>query len=350
VTSPRSRTRKGGATKSWSLPLAGAAASSILLLLAPAADARARGATFSIQPATGTRSFVVADARPATRVVRTLRVVNSGDAAGAVRLYAVDATTSATSGAVYRSRHDPRRGVGAWTKLSRNRLSLPAGAAAMIRVVVTVPPGASAGQHLGAVVAENTALRHGRAVRRGKGSLRVDLRLLTVDAVLVNLPGRRFEHISLTGARPAGSHGRQTVLVGIRNDGTELLKTRGSFELRDDSGRMRMRSPLRLDTFVPHTEVGFPVRVTGRALPAGSYEAKVTLHYRGGVATRVMPVSVSDANVKQVFKSRPDLAPASPSGLNRDAWLIGIVGLGGGLALAACAASLRGRRTGRTRS
>jgi hypothetical protein len=63
-----------------------------------------------------------------------------------------------------------------------------------------------------------------------------------------------------------------------------------------------------------------------------------------------MPVSISDANVKQVFKSRPDLAPASPSGLNRDAWLIGIVGLGGGLTLAACAASLRSRRTGRTRS
>jgi hypothetical protein len=134
------------------------------------------------------------------------------------------------------------------------------------------------------------------------------------------------------------------VLVGIGNDGTELIKPRGSFELRDASGRLLMRPTLRLDTLVPKTQIDYPVRVTGRALPAGSYRARVVLRYRGGAAARTMSLSVSDASVKQVFKSRPDLAPPSGNGFGLSAVMVGIAGLAGGLAVAATAARLRRRR------
>jgi hypothetical protein len=341
--STRARARKGGATGVRSLPLTGIAAALVLLSAAPAAHARAAGPTFSLQPATGSNSYVVANARPGRRIARTLRVVNSGTAPGTVRLYAVDATTSATSGAVYRSERDARTGVGAWTKISRSRLRLPAGGSATIRVTVDVPRGVRPGQHLGAVVAENAGLRRGRSVKRGKGSLRVDVKLLTIDAVQVNLPGRRFSHLSLTAARPGGSRGRQSVLVGIRNDGTEMVKPHGSLELRDDSGRLLMRSSLGLDTLVPDTAISYPVRVTGRALPAGSYRASVALRYPGGVARRTLGLRISDANVRHVFKSRPDLAPPQAAGLGPSAWLVGVVGLGGGLALAGGGAGLRRR-------
>jgi hypothetical protein len=275
---------------------------------------------------------------------RTLRVTNTGERAGAVRLYAVDATSGVTSGAVYRGEHAPRTDVGAWTALSQRRLRLPAGASRIVRIAVHVPRGARPGQHLGGVVAENATLRRGRSVKRGKGSLRVDVRLLTVDAVEIDVAGKRRAHLSLTGVSSGGSRGRQTVLVGIRDDGTELEKPRGSFELRDDSGRVLMRSRLRLDTLVPGTSIPYPVEVTGRALAAGTYQTTVELRYRGGVARRTMPLSISENNVKQVFKSHPGLAPPSPQGMGQNAWLLGLGGLGGGLAIAAGASRFRRRR------
>lgn len=332
-----------------SLPLSGATLVLALVLLSPVASAdAAAGATggprFSLTPAAGTRSYLVADGRPGIVIRRTLRITNTGERTGAVRLYAVDATTGTTSGAVYRSEQAPRTDVGAWTELSAGRLNLPPGASRTVRVTVHVPRGARPGQHLGAVVAENATLRRGRSVKRGKGSLRVNVKLLTVDAVQVNVPGKRYHHLSLTGVSAGGSRGRQSVLVGIRNDGTELEKPRGSFELRDSSGRVLMRSRLRLDTLVPHTSIPDPVEVTGHALPAGTYETTVELRYHGGVARRTMPLSISQDNVKQVFKSHPALAPPGPQGMGQNAWLLGLAGLGGGLAIAAGASWFRRRR------
>jgi hypothetical protein len=335
---------KGGAAAARSLPLSGLTLTCTLFALTPAAHAATpEGPRFSIAPAVGTHAYVIADARPGALVRRTLRVVNTGTSAGAVRLYAVDAATGVTSGAVYRGEHAPRSSVGAWTRVSEGRLQLAPGASRIVHIAVRVPRSARPGQHLGAVVAENATVTRGRSVKRGKGALRVDVRLLTVDAVQVNLPGKRFTHVSLTGADSGGAHGRQSVLVGIRNDGTELVKPRGSFELRDDSGRVLMRTPLKLDTLVPDSSIPYPVEVTGRALSAGTYRVTVELRHRDGIARRTMPLTISDENVEQVFKSRPDLAPPGREGLGQNAWLLGFAGLGGGLGIAAAAARLRRR-------
>jgi hypothetical protein len=317
-----------------------------VVLTGTAHAAPATGPTFSVRPVEGARAYVVAGARPGGVVRRSVRVVNSGDRPGTVRLYAVDAVTGATSGAVYRGEHAPRRDVGAWTTLSAGRLRLAPGASRIVRLTIRVPRGVRPGQHLGAVVAENQAIRRGRPVRRGQGALKVDVRLLTVDAVQIDVAGRRSSHLSLTGVTSGGSRGRQTVLLGIRNDGTELAKARGSFSLSNSAGEVLMRKPLRLDTLVPATAIDFPVPVAGRPLGAGSYRVSAELRYRGGVVRRTMPLSISSDTVERVFKSRPDLAPPAPAGAGQ-AWLLGVGGLAAGLALAAGGAQLRRRRASR---
>lgn len=331
-------------------PPAGAVALSLVLaavaLPGTASAAPATGPTFSVRPADGVSPYVVADARPGAVVRRSVRVVNGGDRPGAVRLYAVDAVTGATSGAVYRSENASRRDVGGWTALSAGRLRLAPGASRLVRLTIHVPRGVRPGQHLGAVVAENQAIRRGRPVRRGHGALKVDVRLLTVDAVQINIAGRRTPHLSLTGATAGGNHARQTVLLGIRNDGTELTKARGSYRLSDSAGHVLMRGPLRLDTLVPDTAIDYPVPVAGRPLGAGSYRVSAELRYRGRVVRRTMGLSISSDTVKRVFKSRPELAPPPASGAGQ-AWLLGVGGLAAGLALAAGGAQLRRRRATR---
>jgi hypothetical protein len=133
-------------------------------------------------------------------------------------------------------------------------------------------------------------------------------------------------------------------MVGMRNDGTEMVTARGSLVLTDNTGRRLMRSHLHLDTLVPETAIDYPVAVTGRALGAGSYTAAVVLHYGRHVARSTLPVSISQANVEKVFRSRPDLKPPAAATLGYESWLLGAGGLGLGLAAAAGGARLTRRR------
>src|SRR5689334_1999232 len=76
-------------------------------------------ATFALAPEhydpslSATQSYFVAVARPGSSFANAVRVRNLGKTTGTAYLYAVDATSGQTSGAVYLDRTKPRRGVGA---------------------------------------------------------------------------------------------------------------------------------------------------------------------------------------------------------------------------------------------
>src|ERR1700746_275646 len=95
-------------------------------MAAGASRAHAAGPTVwppPIGPA-GAKGYFVYTARAGARVKGQVDVVNTSSSRGTVLLYAVDATTGQTTGAVYRSRQERRRDVGAWTKLPVRRVVL----------------------------------------------------------------------------------------------------------------------------------------------------------------------------------------------------------------------------------
>jgi hypothetical protein len=64
---------------------------------------------------------------------------------------------------------------------------------------------------------------------------------------------------------------------------------------------------------VAHTGVQLPIAVSGHALPAGGYHAVAELRYAGRTTTHEFDLTISDRQVAQVFRSRPDLiAPQRP--------------------------------------
>jgi hypothetical protein len=285
---------------------------------ARAAAAAPARAVFALEPIGGSAhpGYFVLDAQPGATVQRAVRVANTGRRAGTVRLYAADATTGQTTGAVYRARRDPRRDVGAWIQLPASELHLEPNESRTIPFAIAIPAGAGDGQHLGGVVAENATLTRGSTRRRARGSFRIDVRSLTIIAVQVNLPGPRRELMALTGVRAGGSGGRQALLVGMRNDGNQLIKGRGRLVVRDEDGAVVKRQRFPVDTFVPGTEVSDPIPVPGRALPPGAYRASVTLRYgHGRIARLDTRFTISREQVEQVFGSRPQQAPPGPAGL-----------------------------------
>lgn len=174
------------------------------LLAAPPSVAAARGPAFGLRPVgRWPRGFFVYSA-PAGRLLHgSIAVVNSGTAAGTVKLYSADATTGRTSGAVYLTSGEPRHGVGAWIGLARTRLRIGPRGTVKVPFTVRVPGGDLAGQHVGGIVAEAAARTSGPS-SKGKTHVQINVRNLSIVAVEVNVPGPLRARLEI-GAAPADS-------------------------------------------------------------------------------------------------------------------------------------------------
>lgn len=277
-----------------------------LATLGPVAAATGSGPTFTLKAlgASAGGSYFVFDSRPGAALSGAVRVANEGDRAGAVRLYGVDAVTGETTGAVYRARSARRRDVGAWISMPIRHLKLAPGQSRVVRFQAGVPIRVRPGHHLGGIVAENAALKKTPRRKAGRGSFRIDIRSLSILAVQVNLPGKRVEKLRLTGVQPGPAEGFQTLLLGMRNEGNQLLMGSGSVIVSDENGEELKRDNFNLDTFLPRTAVNYPFAVPGQALTAGRYHAAVAVKYGEGQVARLSAwFTISDQQLEQVFGS-----------------------------------------------
>jgi Bacterial protein of unknown function (DUF916) len=295
-----------GRRKHWGRAATLAALTAALIATAPPATAWASGATFALKTAAPTKTgYFVLSGQPGQTVRGAVRVLNVGTAAGRTNLYSVDATTGQTSGAVYRSHREPRRGVGAWVKLAKDAVDLAPGQSRVVPFSVQIPAGTSTGQHLGGIVAQRaTGKPTGKAnpASPGKGgSFKVRIQELSVLAVQVDVPGAQRPRMALTGIKAGDQPGHQSVLLGIGNTGNVLVKGRGTLEIVGKGGHVAQRSSFGLDTFVPGTHVDFPVYIQGKALAPGGYRGTVSIAYRGRSLTRTFPFTITAAQTAQVF-------------------------------------------------
>jgi len=249
---------------------------------APAAGAAPEPAeaSFALKPVlydpalTATKSYFILSVEPGTLVKSQVRIVNTGGKTGTAFLYPVDATTGQTSGAVYLSRQSPRRDVGSWIRLSRSQVTLAPGANEIVPFSFRVPPSAQPGDHLGGIVAENSQVQKSS----GRGALQIKIRHLTITAVEVQLPGAPLAAVEATGVRPGGEHGYQYVYLHLKSTGNVLVKPAAVLTVRNATGRVVARRQTQLDTFVPGTEIDYPVLLPRQALEPGDYTADVRLY------------------------------------------------------------------------
>jgi hypothetical protein len=273
------------------------------LVLLPAAAAAGK-ATFALKPAAPTETgYFVFNGKPGQTLRGAVRVLNVGDVAGQTSLYAVDATTGQTSGAVYRSRQDRKRDVGAWIKLGKTSVTLAPGQSQVVSFSVRVPAGTAAGEHLGGIVAQRArrTSKPGAATGEGGEGFQVRVQELSVLAVQVNVPGPQREQMNLTGIEAGSQPGHQSVLLGIGNTGDVLVKGDGTLKIVTKGGKVVQRRSFALDTFVPGTHIDYPVYIEGKALRPGRYRGTVSISYGGRTLTRTFPFTVTKAQTTQVF-------------------------------------------------
>jgi hypothetical protein len=312
----------------------------------PAAPASAAGPTFALKPATQAKlGYFVLAGQPGSTLRGKVEVINVGSKSGKTSLYAVDATTGQTSGAVYRSKGEPRPGVGGWIKLGKTSLELNPGQAQVVPFTVQVPSEASAGQHLGGIVAQRSTQVANQAPSGGKktSGFKVKIQALSVLAVQVNVPGPERPRMVLSGIKPGNQPGHQSLLLGIGNTGNVLVKGTGSLKVVNHSGQQVQSQSFNLDTFVPESHIDFPVYIRGKALAPGRYRGTVSIDYRGRSLTRTFPFTITAGQVAQVFGS-PAAQGAPVASSSSDRTLLYIFGAVALLSLGAAFYFWRSRR------
>jgi hypothetical protein len=308
------------------------------------AGAQAAGPTVSLRPVgpSGAKGYFVYAARAGSRITGQVTVLNTSSARGTVLLYTVDATTGQTTGAVYLSRGQRRRDVGAWTKLPIRRIVLGSHAHAQVSFTVRVPRGAQGGQHLGAIVAQPvTPLRH----YTGKHGFHINVQALSVLAVQVNVPARPVLRMTVGGCRAGGPHNYQTLFIGMGNTGNQFVKGTGSLAVINGAGRVLKRQSFAVDTFLPRTAISYPVVLVGRPLGAGHYRAVVSLAYGNGHhLARRLQCTISSHSIVQVFGAANAAALTRPGGGSGPSTLVIVLGGVALLGLGFGAAVLLNRR------
>ncbi len=278
-------------------------------LLVPVAHGATAQPSFGLRAAGNPKAgYFVFPASAGTTQHGVLIVSNTGKGFGTVELTVADASTGTTTGTIYLTSTKPKNSA-AWVKLSQTTLALGPNTARRVPFTVTVPAGAAAGQYVaGIVAADKNQPTAGKS--SGKTSVQIKIRNLAIMAVQVNVPGPTIHHFTIGKVTAGGSRGFQQVLFGIANQGNVLEHPTGSVTIRNASGQVVETLPYKMDTFLPHTEIDYPVTLK-KALPAGNYTASVSVAYGGGKTTVAKPAfEVTKQNVQQVFtSSSPTQAP-----------------------------------------
>lgn len=267
-------------------------------------------ASFSMQPLHAdpanplTKSYFVLASAAGTALQNGLRITNTGSASGTVTLYPVDATTGQNSGLVYNAQNAPRSDVGSWLQLAQQQLTLQAGQSAIVPFQVNIPHDTWSGQHIGGIVAESDT----QASTQQQNTFHVNVQNLSIVAVQVTVAGPQVELLEMTGVQAGGANGYQNLLISLNNAGTTLLKPYGTLQVTDEQGHVLQRAALKLDTFMPHTTINYPVYVQSKPLTAGTYTVDLLLTYGHERTLHTKKtVTITSQQIAQVFKAQGPL-------------------------------------------
>ncbi|MGW1722808.1 WxL protein peptidoglycan domain-containing protein [Streptomyces sp. NPDC002306] len=167
-----------------------------LFLVGPAAPAQAAdNGSWSVYPASSAvaaRPYFYLSADPGQTIEDEVVVANKTGAPLTFRLYAADAYNTARDGGfAVRTVKETMRGVGAWAKPARSRVTVPAHAAVTVPVTLRVPKDAEPGDHPGAVVALD------ERVDTGGGSVAVGVQRAVGARVYLRVSGPTLPAISV---------------------------------------------------------------------------------------------------------------------------------------------------------
>ncbi|MFI0350256.1 WxL protein peptidoglycan domain-containing protein [Actinomadura sp. 9N407] len=232
--SPRSRIAAAAAAAALATAPGAALAAAPGGAAAPPAPAPANGnGSWSVGPvnrsaALAARPNFALEAPPGETVRDAVRITNLTAAPITFRLYGADAyNTPRDAGFALRTAEEKARDVGAWISLKSTDLKVPARTAKEVPFTVKVPAHATPGEHIGGIVALNTAVE---SVQESGGA-RVGIRRAVGARVYLRVsgpltPGLRPDGLTVARTEPLVpflNEGRGTIRYTVVNTGNQRI-------------------------------------------------------------------------------------------------------------------------------
>ncbi|MFG2090062.1 MULTISPECIES: hypothetical protein [unclassified Spirillospora] len=227
--------------------------------------------SWSVGPVNGSgaaaaRPAFAIEAPPGETVQDTVRVTNLTDGPLTFRLYGADAyNTPRDAGFALRTAGEPRRGVGAWITLKHGTLKVPANKAVKVPFTLKIPENATPGEHIGGIVALNTAIE---SVQESGGA-RVGVRRAVGARVYLRVAGPLTPGLRIGGPDTARTEplvpyvhrSRGTIRYTVINTGNQRISPTARVWATGVFGRRVKRWPdRRLPEILPgqRTEITVP--------------------------------------------------------------------------------------------
>jgi competence ComEA-like helix-hairpin-helix protein len=255
----------------------------VAALAAPsAAGAAPSPLGFGVQANQAPKGYFVFNKRPGDRVSGSFVVSNLTDRRQVVYLREADAFTAQAGGVEFTKQGGVPIHAGTWFDIDRHTVELRPHENAEVAFHGRVPRHASAGDHLGGIIA------YGKRPARAAGNKTFGFRLLSRLAIAVQftLPGERVTALGVKDTDIAISPVGATLQLTIDNPGNTLVtKTTGKLRVTKD-GRRVFSPKAQLGTFVPKTEIRYPLAWPGTPVE-GTYHVSGVLHPRGAAPVRI---------------------------------------------------------------
>ncbi|MEU6653082.1 DUF916 domain-containing protein [Streptomyces sp. NPDC046900] len=279
------------------LPAAAASATAPATQRSDAGHGGTGRTTFGVQPAAAkkpdARPNFSYGATPGAIVKDHIAVFNYGTKPLMLKVYAQDAFTTADGGFdLYAAKRKPTD-AGAWVKLAKNRVKIPARSRVIVPFTLTVPTKATPGDHTGGIVASLAASATDKKGNKVAVDQRVGARIyLRVSGEITSRLAVENLHTEYHGtANPFGG-GSATVTYTVRNTGNVRLAAHQAVSVRDAFGGTAKVAKLRdLPELLPGDAVTMTTTATG-VFPAFRDTATVMVDpqpVRGDVKFRILP-------------------------------------------------------------
>ncbi len=231
--------------------------------------------------------YFVYEMAPGSTRAGTMLVKNKSDKPLDEQLAIVPAFTAQNGGSAFGAAGDAPTGPAEWVKLDQAEVSLQPGASSPVRFQVQVPAGIQPGQYLAGVAAYKPETHVPQQVSTGQDQARavLDVQMRYVVAVQVNVPGAWNADMSISEVGVVEQPSGAFLGVRLKNSGNVFLRPSGSVKMWDENGNTVVEQAVNMGTFVPGTEVRYPVSLPSPPGP-GNYNVRVELSYGDGqVAT-----------------------------------------------------------------
>lgn len=160
-----------------------------------------------------------------------LSLQNTSDETQTIKLYPVDSVATGDGNFALRDEKDPREGVGAWIRLSENVVTLGSGQERGVQFTITIPDGASVGEHSGGIILQKTNAPSVDVGSSGASIItRVGIRVYeTVPGDLV----KKLELATFTVREVTGSNKVPVYIanLGVENKSNVSLKATASLQV-----------------------------------------------------------------------------------------------------------------------